>query len=253
MPTPPASSAAWRPGILAPLARGFTVYNVNRKVGLKPGATMAGIAADYAVALEAAFGGPVDVLGISTGGSVAQQFAVDHPRLVRRLVLAGAAHRLGPVAREAQRRSAEFAESGDYRRSLAAAAPTLTGSRAAQRLLGAAFWLMAPLAGMGKNWDPSDMIATIRAEDAFDVADRLGEVRAPTLLIVGDRDRNFGMRLFERTAALIPDCRLVVYEGRGHGGTFTDRRFARDVLAFLKAEDPAMPASPPSKTSGGGR
>ena len=129
---------------------------------------MADIAADYAVALGPAFGEPVDVLGISTGGSVAQQFAVDHPRLLRRLVLAGAAHRLGAVAREAQRRSAEFAGSGDYRRSLAA--PTLVGSRAAQPLLGTAFWLMAPLTRMGKNWDPSDMIATIRAEDAFDVA-----------------------------------------------------------------------------------
>jgi pimeloyl-ACP methyl ester carboxylesterase len=65
---------------LAPLARGgFAVYNVNRKVGLRPGATMADIAADYAVALGPAFGEPVDVLGISTGGSVAQQFAVDHP------------------------------------------------------------------------------------------------------------------------------------------------------------------------------
>lgn len=227
---------------LSPLARGFTVYNVNRKVGLERGATMADIAADYAGAVRSAFGGPVDVLGISTGGSVAQQFAVDHPHLLRRLVLAGTAHRLGPVAREAQRRSAELAASGDYRRSLAAAAPTIASSRAGRRLLGAAFWLMAPFAGMGKSWDPSDMVATLRAEDAFDIADRLGEVLAPTLLIAGDRDQNFGMELFHRTAALIPDCRLVVYGGRGHGGTFTDRRFARDVTDFLKAEGPAETA-----------
>ena len=220
---------------LAPLARGgFTVYNVNRKVGLEPGSTMADIAADYARALETTFGGPVDVLGISTGGSVAQQFAVDHPWLVRRLVLAGTAHRLGPVAREAQRRSAGYAARGDHRRSLAAAAPTIARSRTGQRFIGAAFWLMAPLAGMGKSWDPSDMIATLRAEDAFDVADRLCGVRAPTLLIVGDRDQNFGMELFRRTADLIPDCRLIIYEGRGHGGTFTDRRFARDIGSFLK-------------------
>ena len=114
---------------LSSLARGFTVYNVNWKVGLEPGATMADIAADYAGALGTAFGGPVDVLGISTGGSVAQQFAVDHPRLLRRLVLAGTAHRLGLVAREAQRRSGEFAADGDYRRSLAAAAPTIARSK----------------------------------------------------------------------------------------------------------------------------
>jgi hypothetical protein len=61
------------------------------------------------------------------------------------------------------------------------------------------------------------------------------------------------MGLFERTAALIRYCRFVVYEGCGHGGTFTDRRFVGDVLAFLKAENLATPLSPPSKTSGGGR
>ena len=202
---------------------------------------MTDLAADYAVALKAAFGGPVDVLGISTSGSVAQQFAADYPQLVHRLVLAGTAHRLGPVARQAQRSSAAFAEAGDYRRSLAASAPTLVESRTVQRLVVAALWLAAPLVGMGRGWDPSDMIATIRAEDAFDSADRLGEIAAPTLLIAGDRDPNYGMALFERTVALIPDARLVVYRGRGHGGTFTDRRFARDVVTFLHADGPAAP------------
>lgn len=236
---------------LAPLADGRTVYNVNRKVGLEPGATMADIAADYAAALRSAFCGPVDVLGISTGGSVAQQFAVDHPGILRRLVLAGTAHRLGPVAGEAQRRSAEFAAGGDYRRSLAAAAPTIARSEAARALLGAAFWLTAPLAGMGRHWDPSDMVATLRAEDGFDIGYRLREVRAPTLLIAGDRDQNFGTQLFKRTAALIPDCRLIIYEGRGHGGTFTDRRFAGDVVSFLCAEGPAVPADGLPRSSRG--
>jgi hypothetical protein len=27
---------------------------------------------------------------------------------------------------------------------------------------------------------------------------------------------------------------IVVYDGVGHSGTFTDRRFARDALAFLR-------------------
>jgi len=54
--------------LLSPLARAFTVYRVGRRVGLKPKTTMADLAKDYAVALEEEFDGPVDVLGISTGG-----------------------------------------------------------------------------------------------------------------------------------------------------------------------------------------
>jgi pimeloyl-ACP methyl ester carboxylesterase len=220
-------------GWLSPLARAFRVYRINRKVGLVPDTTMADLASHYATAIEDSFEGAIHILGFSTGGSIAQQFAIDRPELVRRLILAGTACRLGPVARDAQRRQARFAVSGQYRRSLAALAPTITGSALGQRLAGAAMWLVAPLGGMGSNWDPSDMIATVEAEDAFDASERLGEIRAPTLVIGGERDPCYSRALFAETTRGIPDARLFIYEGRGHGGTVTDRRFARDVTAFL--------------------
>jgi pimeloyl-ACP methyl ester carboxylesterase len=225
---------------LALLARGgFTVYRVNRRIGLERGATtMAHLADDYALALESEFANPVDILGVSTGGMIAQQFAVDHPDLLRRLVLGGAAYRLGPVAREAERRSAQVAARGQYRRSLAAMAPVFVASPLAQKLLGAMYWMTAPLAGMGRNWDPNDMIATIEAEVTFDIGERLGEISAPTLLICGERDRAFSPELFRQTAERIPHARLIVYEGRGHGGSLRDRRFARDVVSFLRSEHP---------------
>jgi pimeloyl-ACP methyl ester carboxylesterase len=220
-------------GWLSPLARTFRVYRINRKVGLAPDTTMSDLANHYATAIEDRFEAAIHILGFSTGGSIAQQFAVDRPELVRRLVLAGTACRLGPVARDAQRRHAQFAASGHYRRSLAALAPTITGSALGERLAGAAMWLAAPLGGMGPYWDPSDMIATVEAEDAFDASERLGEISAPTLLIGGERDPCYSRALFEETTRGIPDGRLFIYEGRGHGGTVTDRRFARDVRAFL--------------------
>ena len=34
----------------------------------------------------------------------------------------------------------------------------------------------------------------------------------------------------------IPNAQLVLYENRAHGGTFADRRFGKDVLAFLLAD-----------------
>ena len=220
-------------GWLSPLAQTFSVYRINRKVGLAPGTTMTDLASHYATAIEDSFEGAIHILGFSTGGSIAQQFAADRPELVRRLVLAGTACRLGAVARDAQRRYAQFAASGQYRRSLAALAPTITGSALGQRLVGAAMWLAAPLGGMGPYWDPSDMIATVEAEDAFDASERLGEISAPTLVIGGERDPGYSRELFEETTRGIPDGRLFIYEGRGHGGTVTDRRFARDVTAFL--------------------
>jgi pimeloyl-ACP methyl ester carboxylesterase len=62
---------------LRPLARQRTVWWVNRRQGLEPNVSMADIADDYAEVLRTTFDDPVDVMGISTGGSVALQLTVD--------------------------------------------------------------------------------------------------------------------------------------------------------------------------------
>jgi pimeloyl-ACP methyl ester carboxylesterase len=93
---------------------------------------------------------------------------------------------------------------------------------------------------MKRDWNPSDMITTIMAEDSFDLGGRLGEITAPTLVVGGGRDRFYPPQLFTETASRIPNARLVLYENRAHGGTFLDRRFGRDVVSFLEAEWPAL-------------
>jgi pimeloyl-ACP methyl ester carboxylesterase len=101
--------------LLASLTRVRTVYRVGRRIGLGTRTTMAELANDYARAIEGEFGRAVDVLGISTGGSVALQLAADRPWLLRKLVVAGAAYRLGRAGREFQRHIAEFAAAGSHR------------------------------------------------------------------------------------------------------------------------------------------
>jgi pimeloyl-ACP methyl ester carboxylesterase len=224
--------------LLSPLARAFTVYRVGRRVGLNSGTTMADLANDYAVALEEEFDAPIDVLGISTGGSVALQLAVDRPGMLRRLVVAGAAFRLSEYGREFQRRMARLSAAGDRREISRMQAPDVSDSRLGRRVAGGLLWLAGPLF-ISREWDPSDMIATIEAEDPFDVGERLGEISAPTLVIGGGHDRFYPPELFRETAERIPEARLVLYEERAHGGTFTDRRFGRDIVAFLQAAHPA--------------
>jgi pimeloyl-ACP methyl ester carboxylesterase len=224
--------------LLAPLARAFTVYRVGRRAGLEPGTTMTDLTNDYAEALEDEFGEPVCVLGISTGGSLALQLAADHPALVQKLVAAGAAYRLSEHGRRFQRRIAQLAAAGDRRELSRLQAPDVADSRLGRRIAGGLLWLAGPLF-IKDDWDPSDMVAAIWAEDDFDVGERLDEISAPTLVVGGGRDRFYPTELFRETAERIPNARLIFYENRAHGGTFADRRFGLDVIAFLKAEHPA--------------
>src|SRR3712207_2647583 len=122
--------------LLAPLARAFTVHRLSRRVGLASGTTMEDLAKDYAGALDEEFGAPVDVLGISTGGSIARQLAADRPELVNKLVVAGAAGRLSEHGRRFQRRTAELSGAGDRRGLSVMQAPDITESRLGQRIAG---------------------------------------------------------------------------------------------------------------------
>lgn len=219
-------------GALRGLARRRQVWWVNRRAGLPPTATMAELAADYAAGIRARHDAPVDVVGVSTGGSVALQLTADHPDLVRRLVLVCAACRLGPRGKAAQRALARALATGHPRRAGAAMLGTL-GTPVTERLWSALGWLLGPL--MFRD-DPGDLLATLAAEDAFDLTDTLPRIQAPVLVVGGDRDQPYGPALLAETAYTLPRGRLLLYPHSGHAAVPGRRRFATDVLAFLDEE-----------------
>ncbi|MDF2705951.1 MAG: hypothetical protein K0R62_1603 [Nonomuraea muscovyensis] len=212
--------------MIRPFTTNFTVYVVNRPPGLPSATTMTDLAAVYAQAIKTTFEGPVNILAISTGGSIALQLAADHPDLVGRLVLSGTACTLGPVGRRAQRAYIDRARQG--RRPSPALAEIVTESKTGQKLLKVLLWL----SDTGQK-DHTDAVIVLNAEDGFDLRGRLPDIGAATLLIQGDKDLVYPLELARQTVDGIPGAQLVVYPGRSHSGTFTDKRFAADALAFL--------------------
>ena len=131
---------------------------------------MSGLAADYAEELGRCFGEPVDVLGVSTGGGIALQFAADHSGVVRRLVLVSSGCRRGPRGRQAQRQIAGLLRRASPATAGAVLVSMLGASPVSQRALAGVGWLLGTrVVGRG---DP-DLLATIEAEDAFDLTQRL--------------------------------------------------------------------------------
>ncbi len=211
-----------------------TAYIVTRKTNLPDGYTLQDMSDDYAEMIEREFGTAVDVIGTSTGGSIAQHFAADHADLLRRLVLHSSAYILNERARASQMRMGMLARQRDW---VAVAGESLqfvvprdrwfTGMGV--RLGSLALSLTAPK-------DPSDLIVTVEAEDKHDFIDRLAEIQAPTLVAAGKADPFYSEELFRKTAEGIPDARLNLYPDMGHPAS--GKQFARDVLAFLSEREP---------------
>lgn len=226
-------SAGWlrrmHESAMRPWARDRKVFYVNRRPGLPRGMTMAALAAEHAQALREAFDEPVDLLGASTGGSIAQQVAAEHPDVVRRLALVSTGCRLGRYAKLVQRQIAARVRAGATRQAAAVMAGALAPPplRLPAALMG---WSLSPR--LFSESGLQDMATTIEAEDEFDLA-RLPTVRAPSLLVAGGRDRFYEQECFEETAGLIPGCVLEVHPERGHITVLSDPRAVAQIRGFL--------------------
>lgn len=226
--TPPSRFLA---GAYRFLGEDYTVYVVLRKPGMPHGYTLADMAGDYATMIRQEFGGPVDVIGVSTGGSIAHHFAAEHGDLVRRLVLQSSAYTLNPAARQAQMQVARLAGQGKW----AAANALMMSFLLPQTVAGrATAWLLAHLLSLKPPRSARDLVVTVEAEDDFDFKTRLAGIAAPTLVIAGAADPFYSEQLFRETAAGIPQARLILYPGMGHPAS--GKQFERAVLTFLRED-----------------
>jgi pimeloyl-ACP methyl ester carboxylesterase len=217
---------------LLPLASARRLVLFNRRAGLPRGMTMTELAGEHADALRDGFPMPVDLVGTSTGGSIAAQLSADRGDLVGRLALVSSACRLGPAGRALQAQVAAFVRSGRYRRAAASAAAGLVPPWRGKVPAAAAGWALAGwLVHSPDDW--ADMATTIEAEDGFDLAACPAPITAPTIIVAGRDDRFYSPALFEETAQLIADSRLHLISGRGHITVTRDRSFAGTLAAFF--------------------
>jgi 3-oxoadipate enol-lactonase len=159
------------------------------------------------------------VVGTSLGGMVAQELALAHPERVDRLVLACTTPG-GPKAHPMpQQTVALMAEAG-----------TLEPAVALRRFVENA---LAPKTVTAQS--PVAWAAQAAAGMTFDAYDRLGGLRAPTLVQHGGEDAVVDPRNGDLLAELVPAARLDPFPGTGHLFFWEEpERFVTSLTAFLE-------------------
>ncbi|HEY4118422.1 MAG TPA: alpha/beta fold hydrolase [Byssovorax sp.] len=234
---------AWEQQLPALAAARPVVTLDNRGVGrsAKPDGpyTTAQMAADVVAVLDSARVEAAHVVGISLGGLVAQELALRHPGRVRSLALlatfarasaaldlAGRARPGGnAAANEATQRFAELLRAltaGGSDVGFMAVFSYLTklvfsqAYVARERSYLQGFYARSLQYGLSMP----GLAAQVGAVMTHDTEARLGEIRAPSLVVLGTADALVPPELSRDLAARIPGARLVEIEGGTHGLNF---------------------------------
>ncbi len=213
----------------------YTVYLIGRKQNLPENYLFDKMAEDYAQMIRKEFQRGVDVMGVSTGGQIAHYLAADHPDTVRKLVIISAAYRLSERGVEIEKKSAEYFKQGKYGKSFATILDLIFSSRITRSIAKFCTRLLGKRV-IGKVVYPNDFLNEVRADREMNFKDRLGEIKAPTLVMSGDLDIGYPAEDVRITAEGIPNAELILYEGYGHGLVMKNpKQMGKDILEFLKA------------------
>ena len=188
-----------------------------------------------------------DLLGHSAGAIVAQVWAARHPERVRRLVLVTPSDRLqggdrGDVAAIRAGRAGEpwYADAAEAQAALASAPPAQQQSLVrATRPFFYGRWdadTQEHAAGADRQSSRRAELGFAAGADEVDVAALtagLREVRAPVLVVGGERDALTGVASVHRVAAAFPDALAVVVPRAGHFPWVDEPDAFRDVVELF--------------------
>jgi pimeloyl-ACP methyl ester carboxylesterase len=170
------------------------------------------------------------VLGVSFGGAVALELAIEHPRALSALAVVGAEARFrasvgSTIARRVLERFPLPSDNRFVNQFFNLLHGGIPDSAALAEFVVERCW----------ETDQSVMARRLAALETFDVSDRLWRIDVPTLVLAGSRDVIVPPARQRALAAAIPGARFEALEGAGHVGFLTHRDdVARHVARLIR-------------------
>jgi 3-oxoadipate enol-lactonase len=195
--------------------------------------SIAQMASDAAAVLNVARVNTAHIFGVSMGGMIAQEFALQYPNKVRSLIL-GCTAAGGPQAVRAEQDALQVLMTRGQNPD--------TFARAISRFIydaGTSPERIEEDTALRRKWyPPADAyFAQLQAIVAWEAYSRLAQISAPTLVIHGENDRLVPPENARLIAACIPGAKLVVIPGASHIFTTDQPDLAHAaILDFLGAQ-----------------
>lgn len=192
-------------------------------------------AAVLATVVEAAGAGPVDLIAASSGAPVGVAYAAAHPERVRRLVLYGGYASGSGIADSRTRKAmVDLVRERWGLGSRVLADVFMPSADAREREAFVAYQREAASADRAAR--------SLEAVYGFDVTARLGQVKAPAVVLHRREDRAIPFELGRELAAGLPEATFVALDGADHYPWFGDsEQMLRAVLRSLGVEEAPLP------------
>lgn len=214
--------------------RRFVTFD-NRGTGRSTGppiTTIADMATDALALIDHLETDKAVLFGLSMGGAVAQQLALDHPERVEALILGVTWARPIEFMRRQHLLARFVIENGG---------PTTLTESSLIRMFTPEFFevgadmvdqLVSYVMTQGKPDLPDRevLLAQLDALDKHDVLDRLGELNVPTLVLGGKMDMMVPGFASQEIAAAIPGAQLAMFE-TGHGCMVEEMQPFNDAIS----------------------
>lgn len=212
----------------------YTVYLIGRKPMLPDVYSYDQMSQDYGSLISKQFKTKVDIIGVSTGGSIGMCLAANFPELINKMVIISSAFRVSDEGKVIEKKAVEYFEQKKYGKMMATMMEVVYNKGLKRFFNKLIARMIAP--GMLKDIQyPNDFQVEVMADCRFDFKDRLKEVETPTMIIAGKKDIGYSFEDVKITTSGIKNSKLVAYDQYGHN-LYTDnyKEVNSSILNFLK-------------------
>lgn len=209
----------------------YTVYVMDKKEEVPDGYTIRELAEDTAFAMEQLGLRSADVFGVSQGGMIAQYLAIDHPQLVRKLVLGVTASRKNETMEKAIDSWVKMAEQGSYEAVVMDMFPKMYSAEYIRKY----GWMFPILSKIGRPKEFGRFIALAKACLTCDSYPELDKIACPVFVIGGKQDQVVTGGASEEIAAKL-QCKIYMYDTLGHAAYDEAPDFNRRIAQFLREQ-----------------